>query len=270
MGRIFSKLSRSAKTASVPRIPPELVDEVLDHLSDDMATLRTCSLVAKSWVHPSRRHIFNKVFFVAYDITRWNKTFPNPADSPARHVRDLSFSFIQPDVPIHFADRMPYFSNVQKLTLIGRVSVNPGFISALGRLPPSTRSVDVKFSKVPNANIVSVMQQLPNLDNLSLMSKEWGGPIPPGTGKLIQGKLSGKLRLRRKFAHPDLLNTLMEVPIGPQFAEVEIRDAWMDCFPATLELVRICQNTLTRLHFSALLLGNPSSSRTRNKVTELC
>jgi len=269
MGRTFSKFSRSTKTAGDPRVPQELVDEVLDHLADDMATLRSCSLVAKSWIYSSRRHLFNSIFFTANDITNWSKTFPDPEDSPAWHVRDLSFCFIQPDVPIDFADRMPYFSNVQKLTLIGRAATDPGFISALGQLPPSTRSVDITFSKVLNEHIVSVMQQLPNLDNLSLMSMEWGGPIPPGTGKLIQGRLSGKLRLRRRFAHRDLLNALMEVPTGPQFTEVEIRDARMDCFPATLKLVRACQGTLTKLHFSALILGNSSPSHTRNTIPEL-
>jgi len=268
MGHTFSKFSRSVKTAGDPKVPQELVDEVLNHLADDTVTLRSCSLVAKSWIHSSHRCLFNTVFFTANDITKWNKTFPDPEDSPARHVRDLSFCFVELDVPIDFADRMPYFSNVRKLTLIGRVATDPDFISALGRLPPSTRSVDITFSKVLTAHIISVMKQLPNLDNLSLMSTEWGGPIPPGTGNLIQGGLSGKLRLRRQFAHRDLLNTLMEVPTGPQFTEVEIRDARMDCFPATLKLVGVCQGTLTKLHFSALVQGSSFSSHIQNAVVK--
>ena len=74
-----------------------------------------------------------------------------------------------------------------------------------------------------------------------------GGPIPPGIGKLTQCRLSGKRRLRRQSTHQYILNMLMEVPTGPQFVEVEIRDARMDCFPATL--------TLTNFHFSTLVLG---------------
>lgn len=256
MGRIFSKFSSPTKIAGDPRVPRELVSEVLDHLADDVATLRLCSLVTKSWIHPSRRHIFNNVFFTASDITKWNKIFPDPEHSPATHVRDLSFCFIEPDVPIRFADRMPYFSNVKKLTLIGRAALDPGFISALGQLPPSIRSIEITFSKILNAHIISVMQQLPNLDNLSLLSQEWSGPITPGAGKLIQCRLRGKLRLRRQLAHHDLLNTLMEVPTGPQFTEVEIRDARMNCFPATRKLLETCQDTLTKLHFSTLVLGD--------------
>lgn len=255
MGRIFSKLTRSVQTGD-PRVPQELVDEILDHLAKDMTSLRSCSLVSKSWIHPSRRHLFATLFLTASDITKWSRTFPNPENSPAKHVRDLSFCFIQPNVPIHFADRMPYFSNVQQLTLIGRVATDPSFISALGHLPPTIRSVDVTFSKVLSTHVTSVVQQLPNLDNLSLMSAEWGGAIQQGTGTLIQSRLSGKLRLRRKSAHSDLLNMLMEVPTGPQFAEVEIRDASMSCFPASIKLVRTCQDTLTKLHFSTLVQGS--------------
>jgi len=269
MGRPFSKLTRPTKITGNPRVPQEIVDEVLDHLANDTPTLRSCSLVAKSWIYPSHRHLFNSVFFTANEITKWNKSFPNPEDSPAVHVRDLSFCFIEPDVPIDFADRIAHFSNVRKLTLIGRTAIDPGFISALGQLPPSTRSVDITFTEVLTTHITSVMQQLPNLDNLSLMSTKPGGPIPPGTGKLIQCRLSGKLRLRRQLAHRDLLNMLMEVPTGLQFAEVEIRDVWMGCFPATLKLVRACQDTLTKLHFSTLVLGTPFPTCARNTVAEL-
>ena len=254
MGRIFSKLIR--QTPGDPRVPQELVDEILDHLAKDTATLHSCSLVAKSWIYPSRRHLFNILFLTANDITKWNNTFPNPEDSPAGHVKDLSFCFIQSNAPINFAGRMPYFFNVQQLTLIGRVATDPSFISALGPLPPTIRSVDITFSKVLTAHIVSVVRQLPNLDNLSLTSTEWSGAIPTGTGKLIQARLSGKLRLRRKLAHCDILNMLMEVPTGPQFAEVEIRDASMTCFPASLKLVRACRDTLTKLHFSTLVQGS--------------
>ena len=261
MGRPFSKLTRSTKTAGNPRVPQELVDEVLDYLANDMATLRSCSLVATSWIHSSRRHIFNSLFFTANEIMKWNRSFPNPEDSPASHVRDVSFCFIEPDVPIDFADQISRFPNVQKLTLIGRTAIDPGFISALGQLPSSIRSVDITFSEVLTSHIISVMQQLPKLDSLSLMSMKRGGPIPPGTGKLIKCRLGGKLRLRRQSAHRDLLNMLMEVPTGPQFAEVEIRDASMDCFPATLKLVRACQDSLKKLHFSTVVLGISSPSR---------
>ena len=129
--------------------------------------------------------------------------------------------------------------------------------------------MDATLSEVLTAHVISLIQQLPNLDNLPSMATEWGGAIPPaGTGKPVQSRFYGKLRLRRQMAHLDILNTFMEIPAGPQFTEVEIRDASKDCFPATLELVGACQDTIKELHFSVLVLVNFSASRTRNVAPE--
>ena len=129
--------------------------------------------------------------------------------------------------------------------------------------------MDVTFSKVLTAHVISLIQQIPNSDNLSLMATERGGATPPaGTGKPVQSRFYGTLRLLRQMAHLDILNTLMETPAGPQFAEVEIRDASKDCFPVTLKLVGACQDAITELHFSVLVLGNFSASRTRNVAPE--
>jgi hypothetical protein len=39
------------------RLPPELIDWVIDSLHDDRATLKTCALVCRSWVPTSRHHL---------------------------------------------------------------------------------------------------------------------------------------------------------------------------------------------------------------------
>jgi hypothetical protein len=44
-----------------PRLPAELTDMVLDHLSTDVATLRTAAVVSKAWLPRSRVHLFHKV-----------------------------------------------------------------------------------------------------------------------------------------------------------------------------------------------------------------
>lgn len=43
------------------RLPPELVDMIIDHLYDDKVTLATCTLVAKSWLTASRLHLFYEI-----------------------------------------------------------------------------------------------------------------------------------------------------------------------------------------------------------------
>jgi len=43
-------------------LPPELLDEIICNLASDVSSLRRCSLVAKSWVHPSRKWLFKDIF----------------------------------------------------------------------------------------------------------------------------------------------------------------------------------------------------------------
>ena len=100
MGSNTSKteLRTSVKTESVvvpiaPRIPPEIVNEILGHLDTDWKSLRSCSLVSKSWVPSCRRHIFHTTVIGLEGTARWLKRFPVPEESPARHVRDLHFTF---------------------------------------------------------------------------------------------------------------------------------------------------------------------------------
>ncbi|KAF8189558.1 hypothetical protein K438DRAFT_1593302, partial [Mycena galopus ATCC 62051] len=40
---------------------PELTDQVIDHLHAEPVSLRTCALVARSWVPASQYHIFFSV-----------------------------------------------------------------------------------------------------------------------------------------------------------------------------------------------------------------
>ncbi|KAG5650275.1 hypothetical protein H0H81_012765 [Sphagnurus paluster] len=42
-------------------LPQELLDYIIDHLHDDIPTLRDCSLVCHAWLCPSRTHIFHSV-----------------------------------------------------------------------------------------------------------------------------------------------------------------------------------------------------------------
>jgi hypothetical protein len=42
-------------------LPQELIDQIIDHVHDDLLTLRACSLVSHAWLPTSRFHLFAKV-----------------------------------------------------------------------------------------------------------------------------------------------------------------------------------------------------------------
>ncbi|KAF8580214.1 hypothetical protein K439DRAFT_318939 [Ramaria rubella] len=50
-----------ASPLSVQALPQELVDNIIDHLWDDLPSLQTCSLTCRSWVESAQYHIFHHV-----------------------------------------------------------------------------------------------------------------------------------------------------------------------------------------------------------------
>jgi hypothetical protein len=93
MGSKTSKAKRPTsakpKTVVAPRVPQEIIDEILDHLAldSDFESLRSCALVSKSWVPSCRRHLFHTILFASWDMIRWLKMFPVPRRVPATTSR---------------------------------------------------------------------------------------------------------------------------------------------------------------------------------------
>ncbi|KAJ7746293.1 hypothetical protein B0H16DRAFT_1854647 [Mycena metata] len=46
---------------SLPHLPPEVVDVILDHVATHPRTLRSCSVVARAWLPRSRHHLFRRL-----------------------------------------------------------------------------------------------------------------------------------------------------------------------------------------------------------------
>ena len=56
-----SKPATSRSSRNSIRLPQDLIDVLIDKSCHDKALLKTCSLVAKSWLHTSRIHLFRSV-----------------------------------------------------------------------------------------------------------------------------------------------------------------------------------------------------------------
>jgi hypothetical protein len=69
-GRSFSCQTTTPISHRQARLPPELIDAIIEQLHDDRAALATCALVCRSWVPASRHHLFS-------DVTIWPATLSN-------------------------------------------------------------------------------------------------------------------------------------------------------------------------------------------------
>ena len=71
-----------------PRLPPELLDHVLDLLRYEKRVLGSCCLVSKSWIPRTRKHLFANVRFeIERDLESWKKVFPDPSTSPTCYTK---------------------------------------------------------------------------------------------------------------------------------------------------------------------------------------
>jgi len=81
---------------STPRLPPELLDHIVYLVCDSQVVLRNCCLISKSWIPPTRRHLFADIRFGNAQRLRSRKeTFPDPSTSPAHYTKTLIIDCIQ-------------------------------------------------------------------------------------------------------------------------------------------------------------------------------
>ena len=76
----------------VPKLPPELIDEALDHLWNDPDTLKTCSLACRSWVPTTRLHLFRTILLSSSTSTARFSALLDSQPALARCVRKLSIT----------------------------------------------------------------------------------------------------------------------------------------------------------------------------------
>ena len=151
---------------------------------------------------------------------------------------------------MQLAEYMPYFSHVRDLTLIGGRCETRDWIPSIGRLPPSIRSLTMKFAFVTNAQVLEIMEQLPDLDDLSLSTFKGAG-LTPEAGQILRGRYSGKLDLLlMEDFHAGIVRSLLKAPEGLGFKSIKALCNAGDDFPVYVDLVASCRDTLVNLDIS--------------------
>ena len=271
---------QAAETIIIPRIPQEIADNILNHLStdSDISSLRTCALVSRSWALSCRPHLFHTVLFNYLNIPGWLDAFPVPEESPARHVRNLG---IQITGYGHgglnrFLKYIPRFAGMKELTLWGHGGFELHQIPSLWKLPQSVTSLTIVTDALAFAEVRDIMVRLPNLDDLSLSGSlpteelSWSpSPSPdegsseledrdalPRIGTVMRGRFGGRLVLRDGYAGEEVMNMLSEIQTGFRFREMQLHSPRLH-LPSTVRLVEACNKTLVKLLYTAISFGKP-------------
>ena len=247
---------------TIPRIPHDIAEEILDQLASDsdFRSLRTCALVSKPWVQPCQRHLFRTTVFAPSNACKWLKTFPVQEASPAHYVRDLRLCIGEPArIPEEFFKCIPWFTDVDRMSLLGHGGVPLGFGGfspfwepSCWKLPRSVTSLTIETGAVTLVQIRDIMAQLPNLDDLALLGfAREDSRKSPGIGKVLKGRFSGRLMLGGSCAGEEIINMLLDIPSGLRFAALEIHCTRSFSHSLAVRLAEACSKTLVKLSHRA-------------------
>ena len=235
---------------SNPCFPPEMLDNIIDFLSNNPDALRQCCLASKSMVSRARKHLFAQITFNDGDYPKWKEVFPVPKNSPAYHVHTLTISC---DTRSLEGRWVQCFSRVERLIISGSASRFPDLFIRFCE-SPCLKSLHVS-STILHPNFFILLRSLPLLEDLNLGSndtasvniwreqEEWPTFTFPSTSPPLIGTLD--LRLFEEMAQT--VQGLLDLPGGLHFQSLNIWCDWGGELHHVAKLVAACSNTLERL-----------------------
>ena len=255
-GTGFQRLTVLMQTTMSHPFPPEILDQIVDHLHDEPATLGACCLVSKSWVPRTRLHLFaHATFTPELPVGRWVKAFPDPSNSPAHYTQTLMVLGVQATTAV-VADAGRWiraFHNIVHLHLINCA------LSPFHGLSSAVRSLRLEYPQARTSEILDFVCSFPLLEDLAflLMSEgaadDWIAPsnLPRLTGSL---ELSGMVR-----GVGPMMRQLLGLQDGLRFTKIAL--IWADeaDFKLAADLVSRCSATLESLDVTEDLLGTFAS-----------
>ena len=245
-------------TGSLPDLPPETLDSIIDFLYDEPETLRQCCLVSKSWVPRTRKHLFAVIELSTRGyIEAWKKTFQNPYNSPAYHTRILTIGCSR---AIATADGtqcgwIPTFSRLVRLEVANLLSPTCHFglrvdLAPFHKVPSTLKSLAVTSFPFPLSQFFDLIGSLPLLEDLTLIGSQAdlddSGPDGPHTvvPSSTSPTFTGILELRMYGGVASTAHRLLNLPNGLHFRKFKfLCDEWGD-LRYVAQLVTGCSGTL--------------------------
>jgi hypothetical protein len=256
-----------------PRLPPEMLDHVVDQLYGTEDALKNCCLVSRSWIPRTRKHLFADVgIFTAESLESWKETFPDPSTSPGRYTITLTVGCPR-SVTAADAEAGGWirgFSRVELLEVTAH-TFDPDFKQSAAPLIPfhgfssTIKSLRVVVPHLPTSQIFSLIFSFPLLRDLAVIfydeesadnEDDSGADEMPVIAQSPSPRIfTGTLELSMDEGVGHFIRLLLSRPGGIHFQKLKLTCGCdEDLFMATA-LVEECSNTLESLNISWDLLG---------------
>lgn len=172
--------------------PQEVIDGMIDWVGVTSVGqrdphLRSCSLVARSWVQRSRRHLFHSIELASTsDISNWIENIRPGVSGVSRYVRELwmGCNWDQWSQRFPSAEHLRSFTHVKELRLTywrGGQATKEEVEEAFGGFGSSVRSLSVSLPRGDSSSFLHLLSLFPHLDDLSIWTSyldESVGPLP--------------------------------------------------------------------------------------------
>lgn len=258
--------SAAACTSQWDRLPPELVDEIFGYLSDDLPSLKACSLTCKIMLG-SARPLIRSWLYLAPGKHRKSKgrsikslLKPSKGGSESlerlvvadrqgflQHTRHLAIRMDELSLAPHsLQPYTPYFRSIDKLQtlIIDRLDVPafmPMFNDCLGMFTHSLRSLDIKHIWDSERELLFFISQFPLLEDLGIRSCYalyfFLGPSPPILR--TSPPFRGHLNLSIIMDSQSLCEAIAQLPGGLHFTSLELKGC-----EKPVAILTACQFTL--------------------------
>ena len=248
---------------TVPYLPLEIIEEIIDVLTGDTKNLLSCSLVSTSWIHRSRRHLFADIKLHSLsDFQLWFKT---GLGSSSKHVRGLDLAqdevpkWIVPDSLAGIFNDFTSFHNVQSLSLSGldlTLFDEHSLTRSFGHFSEHLTSLSVTGMTVHPDALLFFICMFPRLDNIKLEHLTMGDPTIPYRKPTVTPRFRGKLALSGLKSHgTPMIAPFVDPPLSMAFEDVCVVDCRFETPKPLKDLFVACQATMKKIKVSKIFLG---------------
>ena len=257
-------------------LPQEIVDEIIDGLAFDFATLKSASLVQRSWTHRARRRLF--YFVPIYSLSRlerWSLSIPPDPNGVASYTRTILLSYdtrrtwIEPANLDMFFGHFRSFTSVERLEISGlETSKFDATLTAhyFGHFTATVQSLDLGTAIGTPASLFSFICAFPLVDDLAIeLPSLVGGGANPGevAHPVSVPRFRGKIRLLEMVCESTpLVELLCTFPL--HFHTIWVSSRGAGRLPQLAKLVSKCGKTLRSLHIARKTRGMVSYIRRRS------
>lgn len=248
---------------TIPYLPLEIVEEIIDVLIGDTTSLLSCSLVSIGWVHRSRRHLFAEIKLHSLsDLHFWFQSGLGPSSNHVRGLdlaQDDELKWIIPDSPPGVFNDFTSFRNVQSLTFTAldlTLFDEHALIRSFGHFSERLTSLSVKGMTVHPDALLFFVCMFPKLDNLKLEYLTMGKATIPYQTPAVTPRFRGKLALSGiKSNGTPLIAPFVDPPLPMAFEDVCVVDCRFETPQPLKELFVNCQATMKKIKVSKIFLG---------------